>query len=158
VGATPSKKQYGAGRAVYLPALNFDGPMPPPQAYFAITNQFWRRPKNWKEFIDCVQWAAQDLSPFTVEGPEYLVANYTQQTKEHRSLIHLVNYNVTQVPSIKNVPVKVALPGNKKAGKMVLYAPEVDSPRTIPFRIKDQYLHCVVPEIHAYAVMAVQWQ
>jgi len=97
--APPQRNQIGRGRAVYIAALEYDGSLPPAEDYFSIGTEFWKRPKNWRDLVDSVRWAANHQIPLQVSGPEYLVANLVEQPEKRRRLIHLVNYNFKQVPS-----------------------------------------------------------
>ena len=56
-GAT-LRKQVGRGRVAYLPAVEFDGPLPPTIPGFEILNPFWKRTENWKDIVDAMGWAA----------------------------------------------------------------------------------------------------
>ncbi|MHB1955725.1 MAG: hypothetical protein ACYCOU_18465 [Sulfobacillus sp.] len=155
-GAAASRKQVGTGRVAYIPVVEFDGVLPPPEPYFAITDIFWKRPKNWKAITDAVHWGAGDRIPLTLDGPEFLVANCTYQTREQRFLVHLVNYNVIKVPSLIDLRIRVALPENKKAQKVTLHAPDVSDARPLDFTNDSSGTRFTVPEVKAYALIALQ--
>ena len=154
---TPTRSQVGAGRVAYIPAIQFAGVLPPPEPYFWISNIFWKRPKNWKEIIDAVHWAAEDKIPLTVDGPEFLVANCTRQARNQRFLVHLVNYDVVKTPILINLQVRAALPKNNKAQKVTLYAPDANDARPLDFTNDSSGTRFTVPEVKAYALIAVQW-
>jgi hypothetical protein len=97
--------------------------MPPIESYFAMTNVFWKRPENWRDIINGVQWAANEEFPITVEGPDFLVANCKLQRQNQRLLLHFVNYYTAKTPAISGTRVRVVLPQNKKARTATLYAP-----------------------------------
>ena len=80
------------------------------EPYFTIGPAFWKRPKNWKQLVDAVEWSSQGDVPLQVEGPEFLAANLVEQADKRRRLVHLVNYNTGQIPSIENIEVKCVLP------------------------------------------------
>lgn len=156
--AAGMRKQAGRGRVAYLPSLQFDGVLPPPEPYFTITNRFWKRPKNWKDITDAVNWAAGDPIPFAVEGPEFLVANYTYQARQQRYLIHLVNYNATNVPLLKDLEVQVELPGGKRVAMVTQYGPDSEDARTLRFTNDGARTRFTVPAMATYALIAVQLQ
>ena len=58
-----TRKEVGKGRSVYLPSLRFDGPLPSPEAFFTISNRYWKRPANSREFLEALRWAARDELP-----------------------------------------------------------------------------------------------
>ncbi|MHB1938355.1 MAG: beta-galactosidase trimerization domain-containing protein [Acidobacteriaceae bacterium] len=152
-----SRKQVGAGRVAYIPAVEFDGVLPPPEPYFWISNIFWKRPKNWKDITDAVHWAAEDRIPLTLDGQEFLVANCTRQARNQRFLVHLVNYDVVKTPVLINLQVRVALPKNNKAQKVTLYAPDANDARLLDFTNDSFGTRFTVPELRTYALIVVQW-
>ncbi|MGA7709585.1 MAG: alpha-amylase family protein [Acidobacteriaceae bacterium] len=155
--SAPTRTQVGAGRVVYVAAVEFDGAIPPLESYFAITNIFWKRPKNWKDIVEAVEWAATDQIPISIDGPEFLVANCTLQRQEQRLLLHLVNYGAVTNPSLSSVRVRVVLPQNKKARTATLYAPESAEPQALVLSSDGSGGAFTVPEIRAYALISVQW-
>ncbi|HZC43185.1 MAG TPA: hypothetical protein VE195_03360 [Acidobacteriaceae bacterium] len=155
--APPSRKQVGPGRVVYFPAIEFDGPLPPPEAYFHIGPEFWKCPKNSKELIDAVSWAAQSDLPLHVTGPDFLGANLVEQPEKRRRLVHLVNYNMKQIPSIENIEVQCALPQGASAQAVKLYSVELDNPTTLDFRMQSGNAVFTVPKLNAYCMTAIRW-
>ncbi len=152
-----ARKQVGRGRVAYLSSIEFDGPMPPPNPGFAITNEFWKRPKNWKELIELVHWAAEDQIPFVVDGPEFLVANYTGQPQHRRLAVHLINYNAEKVPVISSIRVSAALPGKQAATKVTMLSPSARDGRQIEFTRQDARTVFTVPEVRTYALIVIEW-
>jgi hypothetical protein len=156
--AGPStRKQVGRGRVAYLPMVEFDGVLPSSRPYFAITSEFWKRPRNAKELIDLIHWAAEDQIPLSVEGPAGLVANETVQLSRRRMFVHLLNYNCEKTPALHNIPVRVSLPDKAKAQKVTLHAPATGESRSIDFRTEAAATLFTVPDLHAYALITVQW-
>lgn len=153
----PVRRQVGPGRVVYLPSVQFDGALPQPEPYFSVSNIFWKRPKNWREIIDSVQWAVGDELPLVLDGPEFLVANCTQQAREKRFLVHLVNYDVLKTPSLTNLKVRVTLPNDKKARMVALYTVDASEVRPLEFTSGPSGTRFTIPEMRAYALVAVQW-
>ena len=154
--AAGTRKQAGRGRVAYLPSLEFDGALPPPEPYFTITNRFWKRPKNWNDIVDAVNWAAGDPLPFAVDGPEFLIANYTFQPRKRRYFIHLVNYNAAMVPSIADIRVRVTSARNEKTTRVTLYAPDSNNAQPLDFGSDGSSATFIVPEVRTYALIAVQ--
>jgi Beta-galactosidase trimerisation domain len=151
-----SRKQAGRGRAAYIPTLQFDGILPSPEPDFEITNRSWKRPKNWKDIIASVHWAAADPIPFVVDGPEFLVANYTYQPRNHRFLIHLVNYNASNTPSLTDIQIRVELPRYQRTTQVTLYAPDSNDVRSLNFTNDESGASFTVPKMMTYALIAVQ--
>lgn len=156
--AAVSRKHVGAGRVAYIPVIEFDGVLPAPEAYFAITNIFWKRPKNWGDIVGAVHWAAGDGIPLALDGPEFLVANCTHQAERQRFLLHLVNYNVKNAPSLTGLSATVAFPKNKTAQTVTLFAPDAEEARPLHFASGHSGVSFSIPELRAYAVIAIQGQ
>lgn len=155
--SAPTRTQAGAGRVVYVPSVEFYGAIPPAEPYFAITNAYWKRPKNWKDIVEAVQWAAIDEMPIAIEAPEFLVANATLQRRDQRLLLHLVNYGAATNPTLSGVRVRVVLPQNKPARTATLYAPESADARSLVLNSDSSGAAFTVPEVRAYALICVQW-
>ncbi len=153
----PARKKFGQGRVAYFPAIEFDGPLPPAQPYFFLGTEFWKRPKNWKELVDGVSWAAQGDVPLQVSGPDFLGANLVEQLEKRRRLIHLVNYNTGNIPSIENIELKCAMPEGKSAGTVRLYSTDLDGYLTLNFQMQGSDALFTVPKLNAYCVVAVSW-
>ena len=151
------RHQAGKGRVVYIPGVEYDGPLPEAEPYFNISNRFWKRPRNWEQIIDAVRWAANDDPPLQVDGPDFLVANLVEQAARQRRLIHLVNYDAQKTPTISSVRVTCAVPGGKFAKDVSLYEVEGDSPRGLNFTPGPSSVSFTIPEVKTYAVIAVSW-
>ena len=150
------RKHVGAGRVAYIPEIQFDGELPPSQPYFAITNIFWKRPRNWKELIDSARWAAGRQIPIAIDGPDFLAANCTLQVDNRRLLVHLVNYDAKQTPKINGINIRIGTEPEIKARRVALYSPLTKGPQMIQFTNGDHGAEFTVPEISTYALIAVQ--
>jgi Beta-galactosidase trimerisation domain/Beta-galactosidase len=152
-----SRKTVGRGRVAYLPKIEFDGELPPATPNFAITNQFWKRPKNWKELVDLVQWAAGDQLLLSADGPDGLVVNCTTQPSRRRMFVHLLNYNAVAAPTLHGIRVSVLLPGNAKASGVTARITSTTGAREIDFKQEDARTSFVLPDLHTYALITVTW-
>ena len=153
----PRRKQYGSGRTVYLPVLEFDGAQPPDEPYFTLEPEFWKRPKNWESLIDSIKWAAGDELPVSVTGPEYVAMNLLEQSEKRRRIIHLVNYDIEENPTMGNVAIRCAVPEGKSATTVRLYSPELEDGKALDFRMQGLQAVFTVPPLRAYGVVAVNW-
>jgi hypothetical protein len=141
----------------YIPALQFDGPLPEAEAYFNISNQFWKRPQNWEEIVASIRWAADGNVPLEIAGPDFLVANLVEQSARQRRLIHLVNYDAAHTPSISSVRCTLALPSGKVVKDVKMYEVGADSPQVLSFSPGPSSVSFTVPEMKTYVVIAVSW-
>ena len=153
----PQRKQYGQGRVVYIPHVEFDGPLPAPEPYFDIRNHFWKRPKNWEEITEAIRWAANDDIPLQIAGPDFLVANLVEQAEKQRRLIHLVNYNAANAPVIPSVDVSCRVPKGTVVKEVSMYEVDSESPSTINFRAGSSAVAFTIPQVKTYAIVAISW-
>ena len=151
------RKVYGQGRCVYIPVIEFDGPVPPDQPYFTIGTLFWRRPKNWKDLVDAVSWAARDTFPVNVSGPEFLAINLLEQSAKRRRIIHLVNFKAEQKQAIEGIVIRCALPEGKPANAVRFYSPDLSSEKVLDFHMQGSEVVFTVPALNVYGVAAVSW-
>jgi hypothetical protein len=156
-GGAAQRKTYGKGRVAYFPALPFDGPPPAPEAYFNISNRFWKRPRNWEEVIAAIRWAANADLPLEVSGPAFLAANLVQQDARERRLIHLVNYDARKTPTISSLRCTVRAPSGKTVKGVALYEVQEKAPRPLAFETGASSATFIIPEMGTYAVIAVSW-
>jgi hypothetical protein len=154
----PVRKAYRQGRVIYFPAVQFDGPLPEMEPYFTISSRhFWKAPKNWKEIAEGVRWAAGGSVPLEVSGPDYLITNLTTHPAKRRVVIHLVNYNRRQRPSIEGVAVKCLLPeGGHFQGARVV-SPDFQGSKTLAAQAADGTVSFTLPEVRVYSVVALSW-
>jgi hypothetical protein len=156
LAGTPTQKQFGKGRVVYLPGIEFDGSMPPAEPYFHIGPEFWKRPKNWEQVVSAVSWVSQSGPLLQVSGPDFLVSNLVEQADKRRRIVHLVNYN-SQVPSIEDIAVRCAIPEGTPASAVQLYCVDTDNVRSLDFHMDGQQAVFAVPKLNVYCMAVVTW-
>jgi hypothetical protein len=154
---TSARKVFGRGRVAYFPVIEFDGPLPPPEPYFLLGTELWKRPKNWKELVDAAYWAAQGDVPLEVTAPDFIGANLVEQPEQRRRLVHLVNYNAGKTPSVEGIEVKCATPAEKPAVAVQLYSADAETYDTLNFRIQGAQAVFTVPTLKTYCMVAVTW-
>jgi len=151
------RKTYGKGRVVYLPAVQFDGSLPQAEAYFNISNRFWKRPRNWEEISAAIRWAANADLPLEVDGPDFLVANLVEQDARQRRLIHLVNYDARKTPAISSLRCTARVPSGRVVKEVKMFEVDADSPRPLSFTPGSSSATFTIPEMKTYAIIAVSW-
>jgi len=157
VAGPSSKKAVGRGRVGYMPTVEYDGELPPPQPYYAITSEFWKRPKNWEQLIDLVKWAAQDQLPIKLDGPRGMVVNYTGQPLKQRAFVHLLNYAQTAAETTKPVLVGVRLPDNRQASRVTVYTPSSKAGQSIDFSKDGALTFFRIPRVEVYSLAMIEW-
>jgi len=161
VPAAPTvRNAYRDGRAAYISAVEFDGPLPKMGGYFGIRNAFWKNPKNAEQILEAVRWASKDGLPVAVSGPNFLVANLVWQKAKQRSVLHLVNYDAGGTPSIGPVDVTVPAAGSsaRKLQSVTLVSPDSGEERKLAFQSDRAGVHFAIPEVKNYSLAVFQWQ
>ncbi|HVN80242.1 MAG TPA: beta-galactosidase trimerization domain-containing protein, partial [Terriglobia bacterium] len=153
----PVRKEFGKGRVVYFPSVQYDGPLPEVEPYFSISNRFWKRPKNAPEISQAIHWANQGRLPVEISGPAFLVANLVTQPDKQRMMLHLVNYNARNMPSIRSVDVNCQLPQGRTVKEVKLIAPDSSNPEILKMTVNAVSVAFTVPEVKTYAVAVVSW-
>jgi hypothetical protein len=150
-----ARKQVGRGRVAYLPELLFDGPLPAPQPYFAITSEFWKRPRNTSEFIELVRWAARQRGPLSIDAPTTVIAHLTTKGPNGPILLHLLNYDLASTTPAVQVSLKV--PAGKQAAGINVVSPASRSTRSIDFKSEDGNALFTIAELNTYALVVVHF-
>ncbi|MGD0893946.1 MAG: alpha-amylase family protein [Terracidiphilus sp.] len=154
---TTTRMKLGQGRVAYLPAMEFDGALPPMQPYFPIGEEFWKRPKNWKEFVELVNWATDDQALVRLNAPRGIVINYTSQPMKQRVFIHVVNYEVSNAPNSKAIEVGVRIPENREPLKVTVHAPGTNAEQQIKFARTGAYATFTLSEVQSYCAVKIEW-
>ncbi|HWF66451.1 MAG TPA: hypothetical protein VN670_04055 [Acidobacteriaceae bacterium] len=155
--APPIRGQAGAGRSVYLPVLEFDGPLPAAEEFFSIGTEFWKRPRNWRDLVESVHWAANEEMPLQVDGPEFLIANLVEQPEKRRRLVHFVNYNSKRVSQIRDIDVTCFLPEGQHASAVKMYSASSPDGEALKFRFESSKAVFRVPVLSTYCIIAIGW-
>ena len=147
----------GRGKIGYLPAMEFDGDLPPDQPYFPIGSEFWKRPKNWKDLVDLVYWAAGDEVPIRFKGPRGFVINYTGQTSKKRTFIHVVNYD--QANKAAGMPIEIGflLPQNREPIKVTACTPGQKETQVVEFSKDGSTTHFTISNVRTYCLVTIEW-
>jgi hypothetical protein len=153
----PARNEVGRGRVCYFPGIEFDGPLPPSEPSFTIGRAYWKRPKNWQELVEAITWAAQGEIPLRVNGPDFLVANLTEQTEQRRRLIHLINYNSKNMPSIENIEIECEGPQASVVRSVRLYSTDSELPSELKFQTRGTKAVFTVPRLNVYCLIEVSW-
>ncbi len=141
---------------MYLPALEFDGPLPEHESYFMIGERYWKFPKDGSELIDAVRWAAAEELPVEISGPEFLLASLVQHPQKPRLCLHLVNYDAKN-RTVEGVEVKLRLPDHATAKEVRLISSDAAELQVLAGHSKAGEVYFRVPEVKVYSLAAVSW-
>jgi hypothetical protein len=131
--------------------------MPADQPYFTVGAEFWKRPRNWQELIDAVNWTAGSDLPISVAGPDFVAMNLVEQTDKRRRIIHLVNFDAEQTPSVQNVSIRCSAVKDESPTAVNFYSPNFEGGKPLDFRVQNSQAVFSVPTLDAYGVVTVSW-
>lgn len=143
--------EFGKGRVVYIPYVKPSGKKP---SSLPPTNQYWKLPENYNALKDAVKWAAGNSLSLEVDAPLFVTMEWLRQPAENRTLIHLVNYDFRNNPIVKNINVRMALPGGKDLNEIIILSPDRDKV-TVPFQVREGSLYFTIPELQLYDLIAI---
>ena len=152
-----TKKKFGRGRVAYLPAIDFDGTLPPLQPYYELGKEYWKRPKNWKELVELVDWATEDQVPVQLNAPRGVAINSTSQLLKRRAFIHVVNYDRSNAAPAKTIELGVRLPKNQQPFRVTVHAPGQNGAQSIDFAKREALTTFTLPDVRVYCVVLIEW-
>jgi hypothetical protein len=155
-GGNAARKNVGRGRVAYLPKLEFDGALPPHQQYFPIGKEFWKRPKNWKDLVELVSWAAEDKVPIRINAPRGVVINYTSQHSMQRAFIHVVNYDRSSAAA-NAIEIDARLPDNRQTVRITAHTPGSKTAQAINFEKRGDLTRFALSTTQPYCVVMIEW-
>jgi hypothetical protein len=155
--APATRKTVGHGRVGYIAAMEFDGAVPPYQPYFPIGKEFWKRPKNWNEFIELVSWAAKDQVLVRLQAPRGVAINYTYQPLKQRAFIHILNYDRSNSARDAAIEMSVRLPHDRIARKGTVHTPDSKGAQQLPLETSGVMARFTLPNVQTYSVVMIEW-
>jgi hypothetical protein len=151
------RKTVGRGRVGFLRAMEFDGPSPPLPPYFAIGQEFWKRPKNWSDLLELVFWASEDQVPIRLKAPRGVAINYTCQLLKQRVFIHVLNYDRSNASVDQALEVDVRLPNDRQARKGTVYTPGSKTVQEVAFQTSGTATGFTLSNVRTYSVVMIEW-
>jgi hypothetical protein len=152
-----TRKEVGRGRVGFLPAMEFDGTPPPLPPYFAIGNEFWKRPKNWSDLLELVHWASEDQVPIRLKAPRGIAINYTCQLSKRRVFIHVLNYDRSNAAADQAIEIAVRLPNDRQARKGTVHTPGSIKMQEIVFEKSASPTRFTLLKVTTYSVVMIEW-
>lgn len=149
------RRQVGRGRVVYIPEVKPAIPKPPGAR---MTSQYWKLPLNSRELVDDVRWAAGGRLSLEVTAPPTVAAELVEQKQKGEMIVHLLNYDVARIPSVRQIGIDLRLPKGKKATMVSLISPDAASTLSLPFVPKNGRVSFTVPSLKTYSLAIVQLQ
>jgi hypothetical protein len=150
---SPVRTPVGRGRVAYIPEVKPSVEKPPSAR---MTSEYWKLPANWKALVDSVKWAAGGRLSLEVTAPLTVVTELMEMKQKRKMLLHLLNYNVRQTPSVRNVEVNLQIPEKEKLRKVSLLSPDADTAQSFAGTIKNGRVSFTVPRLETYSLAVIQ--
>jgi hypothetical protein len=147
---TPHRKEYGSGRAVYIPRIEPTVAPPPPLIAYSFPNHYWRLAKNHEDLIASVRWAARDRFSAEVKAPEWVTIELARQ-ENGPLLLHLVNYKSKE--NVHDIQVSIRPPAKFRVKEAVLVTPEHVTGQTLSFKSDQGNASMVIHSMRVYALV-----
>ena len=83
--------------------------------------------------------------------------NLVEQTDKRRRIIHLVNFDAEQSPSVQNVSIRCSVRKREPPSAVNFYSPDFEGGRLLDFRMQNSQAVFSVPTLNTYGVVTVSW-
>ncbi|MEA3421860.1 MAG: beta-galactosidase trimerization domain-containing protein, partial [Acidobacteriota bacterium] len=165
---TISKKLYGKGRVIFIPADAYGSlPMTGREQVVIFKDLAFVTADKLislnQVFGELVLWAANGSYPVHCLAPYTVECHPLIQTDKSRIIVHLVNYKVDLEGNIieeKNTELKVLLPEGTKAKKVKLVSPDTINEKVLEFNKVTEngknFIEFVVPSISIYTLAVIK--
>lgn len=150
---SPVRNPVARGRVAYIPEVKPSIEKPPSAR---MTSEYWKLPVNWKELVDSVKWAAGGRLSLEVTGPLTVVTELMEQKQKSKMLVHLLNYNVAQTPSVRNIEVSLQIPEGKNVSKVSLLSPDGKHTQSLAAAETNGRVNFTVPRLGTYSLAVIQ--
>jgi hypothetical protein len=145
-----TRHSYGKGRAAYLPAILTEEDI---SDFTHLGSSNWKLPLNVRAMRQAVEWAARDLLPLRVEGPETVVTEFLKQPDRGRLLVHLVNFDLTRARH--DIDITVRLPRGLRIQSVVALDPDARRPERLRAERDGQVSVIRVPSLEIYKLVVI---
>jgi len=155
---SPARRQVGHGRVSYIPAIKPAIAKPP---VVRMTSEYWKLPLNWEDLIEQVRWAVGGKLSLEVGAPgtTAVVAEYAQQVRRTRRLVHLLNYDSARGSAVNDVKVEVELPKGAKPRQVTLLTPDSEGAAVrAVIEVENGRLRFTVPLLKVYTLAVVDFE
>lgn len=128
-GNKPIKKEFGGGRVAWIPqlvpAIEYkDNPLRHPYGVHADC----AAPKNWKQALDLLRWAAGGRFSFELQAPKGIAAEFREGPRPEDRVVHLMNFNGK---ALKGAITVTMATGEKESWALRILSPD-GTPKTPP--------------------------
>ncbi len=151
---SPIQHSFGAGRSVYIPRVEPSTPSPPAQINYNFDNQYWTLPRNYKDLVSAVAWAANDRLAADIQAPLSVAVELIAQKDSNTWLLHLVNFDFTH--PVRDIAVRLRIPAGMKVQEASVESPDFESHDTLAASVRDDVAFFHVPRLQVYDLVQVK--
>ena len=150
----PILRQYGKGKVAYIPKLIPREDATAEEGGYAWFNSpYWHLPENWEALVMAVRWAAENNLILNVHAPLTVTAELVRQSATDRMMLHLVNYENSQL--VPNIEVSLEIPRGKKVKAVRALSPDSEDSGDLTFREADGRVHFTVLWLRTYTMVVI---
>jgi len=147
-------REHGKGRVVYVPRIEAAVKAPPAQMNYDVDNKYWKLPKNHRELLDAVRWAAGGELAAELEAPDWVTMELARQRDTNLLLLHLVNYKTSE--PVADIGVRVRIPRGMKVRDAVMETPDGGGRQSLDVAMQGQTATFRVPQLKTYDLILLQ--
>lgn len=149
-----TRRGFGKGRVVYVPAVEPQITPPAPRMSYRFTNAYWKLPKNYRQLVEAVNWAAAGPLSAAVEAPLPVTAELAERPASNLLLLHLVNYDVRHPAS--DIAVSLRIPAGYRVSEVVSSSPDGGAATPLATTVEDGRVRFRIPELQVYNLAVVR--
>ena len=120
-----------------------------------MRSPYWKLPKNWKEMMESVAWAAGTRLTLETNAPETVAIEVTEKEDRSGIIVHLLNYNNERDSVLKNIRVSLEIPDKQDVDNLEVFSPDNNKTVNIDFHIENNRLIFVIPELKTYDLAVI---
>jgi hypothetical protein len=151
---SPLRNTVGNGRVVYIPEVIPSIEKPPASS---MLSNYWELPKNFKDLVESVSWAAGKNMSLEVIAPVFVATELTKSLDESKFMLHILNYNAGKDKSVKDIDVSLKVPEGKKVKELFMLSPDKEGIESLAFNIKDGQAVFKVPLLEVYDLVVIKF-
>ncbi len=154
IGSGSTTGEHEKGRIVHVAAIQPAGSVPPKGMIYAASNSYWRLPRNHRELVNAVKWAAKGSLDLDVVAPEWVATERTR--KSDRQIVHLINYKKAENP-VQHLRVSLKSPTGQRVSRVVWYSPDDGQSTELKGSYANGRYEAVVPELLMYGMLVFEY-
>jgi len=147
------RNRIDGGRVVYIPEVKPAIKKPPASA---MTSRYWKLPLNWRELVESVKWAAGNKLSIEVNAPLTVTVEITKKLDKSGLMLHLINYDVSRNPLIRNIGVNLTIHDGKKVEQIIVLSPDNEKIKFIEYNLTEERVVFQVPQLEIYDLVVIK--